>query len=982
MIWKRFNISMAVLLCLLLCSPSYYINAEKETDNATTEALPTYESSQGVDTSFLKNDAKIPYIYSKSVVLMDAATGEILYQKNPTKKCHPASTTKCITSLLACEKGNMSDVLTFSDTAIFSIEPGSSNVALNVGEQLTLEQALYGMMLESGNEAANGIAEYVGGSLTDFAKLMTQTVKDLGGKKSNFENPNGLYTKNHYSCAYDMALVVREGLKNENWRKFTSTTYYELPPTNKQELTRYWYNHHKMLMNNPGYEYSGIEGGKTGYTTQSNYSLVSYAKRGDLELICICMNCATSPAIYADTKNLFNFGFDNFSVLKPEASLSSASLDNLDIIQSNYRLFFPTSLLDFSTNNDSTEGQLVVSNTADTSTITGNFKVDINYETNQLGVFEFTCDNQVVATSNVYFSASGLSSKYTGDPAVLRKIHIRNTIIITICILFGLLILLFILLAIAKKKNIDIKSKFRKSKAMEFSSDALPIAQKNAETLDSIITQDDIAVKQDAIRLEQEKRRQIQEQLRAEKLEMQKAKAAKLEAERKARLLAEEKEAAQKEALKQQRLKEMEQFKKAQEEQLLQQQMITDADDYIASEDEIIQKIEEKEAEKLRIYMEKQQQKEEAKRLKKKAKQLQKNGIAIVPDETKETPVEKEIEKEEIPRKKKKPSTAKIAKENIQAALAADTKESTTIKEANTTPPSSPSKKKEIPPIIEEKPITPTEKEEEAPVVREIKNRPKKKKFQYNVQATNLNGGTSVNTNASVPAHKQVSELANTANAIANAEKILSNISKGTLSGITPTSQEAQALTETIGSLMDAVSKASDAVEPVHSTPSADTPTNIEEPTSSHKPTNNNKAKNIKSTKNTENESHATLKKDAEQNTSSASNIDENTKNEAIQEKDTNVMNNTLPKSDENVHNLEKEPTESLQTIPPDEETKQALSNRKIFKPEVDVTAFAQSSITDKKASSVFSVFGKKKSDSDSDEIDMGYLKERKNRKK
>lgn len=258
---------------------------------------------------------KAPELNAEAAILMDATTGEILYEKNSKSKMYPASITKIMTVLLALEKGNLNDTITFSHDAVYSIEPGSAHIAMQEGEQITLEQALYGILLRSANEVANAVGEYVDGSIPAFAQHMTQRAKELGCESTNFLNANGLFDENHYTTAYDMACIARELLKQEAYQKMMSNTYYEIPPTNKQTETRYLHGQHQMLNPKSIYYYEYATGGKTGYTWEALNTLVTFAKKGDTQLIAVVLKCKGAEH-YVDSKTLFEYGFSNFQTVK------------------------------------------------------------------------------------------------------------------------------------------------------------------------------------------------------------------------------------------------------------------------------------------------------------------------------------------------------------------------------------------------------------------------------------------------------------------------------------------------------------------------------------------------------------------------------------------------------------------------------------------------------------------------------------------
>lgn len=265
---------------------------------------------------FLLLDSKVvfaesvayPKLKSEAAVLMDAKTGQVLYEKNMNKKEYPASITKIMTGLIALEKGHLNDTLTMTDKAVFSIERDSSNIALDVGEKLSLEQSLYGMAIASANDAANGIAEYIAGDLETFAQLMNKRAKELGVFNTNFTNANGLPNVNHYTTAYDMALIMRQAIKMPKFKEIFSEERYEMSPTNKQKDIRYFNNRNDFL--NGQYEYDGIIASKIGWTPEAQHTLVTAAKQGDRELIVVVMKSQNSDDKYEDTMKLFDYGFD------------------------------------------------------------------------------------------------------------------------------------------------------------------------------------------------------------------------------------------------------------------------------------------------------------------------------------------------------------------------------------------------------------------------------------------------------------------------------------------------------------------------------------------------------------------------------------------------------------------------------------------------------------------------------------------------
>ena len=324
---KIFSLILAATLLFTAAFPAYATETEG-TETETTESTTT--NTDGTSTDITSDELSLT---AESAILMDATTDKILYEKNSRTKQYPASITKLMTILLALEHGSLEDEITFSHDAVFSIEPGSAHIAIQEGEILTLEQVLYGIMLRSANECANAAAEYVDGSLEKFAEHMTARAKELGCKNTNFVNANGLFDENHYTTAYDMALIAQELLKNETYRSMMSNTYYVIPPTNKQPEERPLHGQHQMLNESSLYYYEYAEGGKTGYTVEAQNTLVTYAKQGDTELIAVVLKC-NGTQHYVDTKALFDYGFANYQTVK---AFSAADLTQNVAITETYK---------------------------------------------------------------------------------------------------------------------------------------------------------------------------------------------------------------------------------------------------------------------------------------------------------------------------------------------------------------------------------------------------------------------------------------------------------------------------------------------------------------------------------------------------------------------------------------------------------------------------------------------------------------------
>jgi D-alanyl-D-alanine carboxypeptidase len=224
----------------------------------------------------VKASSSVPSVSADSAVLMDAETGEILYSKNMNAAYPPASTTKIMTALLTIEKCKLDDVVTVGKEPPLA---DGSKIYIFEGEQLKVKDLLYGLLLPSANDCAEALAEHISGSMDKFAVLMNKRAAELGCKNTNFVNPSGLYDENHKTSAYDLALILRELSKHEEFKEVATTLAYKIGVTNKSPVERPLWNENKLIQKYSGYYYPYCIGGKTGYTVQSAHSYVSVAEK-------------------------------------------------------------------------------------------------------------------------------------------------------------------------------------------------------------------------------------------------------------------------------------------------------------------------------------------------------------------------------------------------------------------------------------------------------------------------------------------------------------------------------------------------------------------------------------------------------------------------------------------------------------------------------------------------------------------------------
>ncbi len=279
---------------------------------------------------FLRAYAAPPEITAETAVLIDATTGQVIYDKEMNKQMFPASITKIMTTILAVEELDLEEKLTVSQSAVDAVSRNASHIALTQGEEITVKEAIYAALLASANDACNVLAEAVSGDMESFAKLMTEKAREFGAKNTNFTNSNGLKDDNHYTSAYDMAMFTKYGLQNKTWRKMFGERRYEMPPTNKQKEVRYLNKQHVMIFEQK-YYYEGIIGGKTGYTTVAKHTLVTAAERDGITLIAVVMKCPNNMDKYDDTKARLDYGFENFEqITLNDDNIESKKVENGD----------------------------------------------------------------------------------------------------------------------------------------------------------------------------------------------------------------------------------------------------------------------------------------------------------------------------------------------------------------------------------------------------------------------------------------------------------------------------------------------------------------------------------------------------------------------------------------------------------------------------------------------------------------------------
>ena len=298
------------------------------------------------------NISKWPYydaeVNAKSALIMDANSSKVLYSLNPDQKLYPASLTKIMTAIVVLDyvNGNYDSLVTFSYNSVTrDIDKNSVTIGASAGDQLSVKDCLYSLLLPSANDAANALAEYVAGSINDFALLMNEKAKNLGLSNTHFVNPSGLHDDNQYTTASDMATILQCALSYPIFAQISSSVSYRHAPIrrykNPENSNNQVLNTTSILVPGSGYYYNGIVAGKTGHTTNAGYNLAAAAKKNGMTLICVVLGCSKDKIRYQETKSLFDFHFSNYKSLSIKNidprftdSISTITIDDVNIIDS------------------------------------------------------------------------------------------------------------------------------------------------------------------------------------------------------------------------------------------------------------------------------------------------------------------------------------------------------------------------------------------------------------------------------------------------------------------------------------------------------------------------------------------------------------------------------------------------------------------------------------------------------------------------
>ncbi len=446
------NLILSVILSFfILTSNISYTYAQPEQVQQTEPA-----GTEQVQQEEVLDDSPAPH--ASAALLIDLKSGKVLFNKNESEKMYPASTTKILTGILTLENANLEDVVIAQKDAIEPITNQHSHMGILIGEELTVEQLLYGMLVYSANDAANVLAVHIAGSIEAFAMMMNEKAAELGAKNTHFSNPHGFHSDDHYTTAEDLAAIARYAMQNEKFREIVKTNMYTMEPTNKYHETRYLSNTNHLISNKrrAEYYYKKATGIKTGFTDEAGSCLVASAQDGDTELLSVVMKCQNTTIVangaysFVDSKNLLEYGFDNFKYITIAANGDIVSDSGVYEAKNNIRVALTpendiSGLLPIDIKLEEVEMQ---------PTLNENISAPIN-KGDILGTIQCVYKGEIIGSSNL-IATNDVKKDY-----IIAAIHLFIKIITHP--VFIVIFLLLIYLNVASKIRQDKKRKQRRS---------------------------------------------------------------------------------------------------------------------------------------------------------------------------------------------------------------------------------------------------------------------------------------------------------------------------------------------------------------------------------------------------------------------------------------------------------------------------------------------------------------------------------------
>jgi D-alanyl-D-alanine carboxypeptidase len=436
-------------LCAAICITNLFTHEKTVFADQDYQAESEARKSLPIQSNEIENWPQGPQISAEGAILMEANTGTILYAKNIDEKLYPASTTKILTSLVAIENASLDEMVTFSNEAVFSIEKGSSNMGMDVGQSITMEQCLYGILVYSANEVCNAVGEHIAGSIDGYVEMMNQKAAELGCTNSHFVTTNGLHNENHYTTPRDLATIACAFFSNATLSKMAGTSYYNIPPTDTQPDNIDLWTHNSLTAGT--YTYDGYIGGKTGYTSDSRQTLVSCAERDGIKLICVVMR-EESPNQFLDTITLFDYGFNNFQKVNISENETNYTISDSDLFNTDNDIFFSNDPIIKIDSNDS----VIIPKTATFADLTSSLSYDTAEGDSSGSLFatiQYQYQGTDVGSASITLTPTQLSEQFDTDMETTNLQDTANTTssggkVIFINVLKVIAVLLSILLAI------------------------------------------------------------------------------------------------------------------------------------------------------------------------------------------------------------------------------------------------------------------------------------------------------------------------------------------------------------------------------------------------------------------------------------------------------------------------------------------------------------------------------------------------------
>lgn len=321
---RRLGAAALALTLLMNAAPlsAYAVNdSEGDGASASDSTDNTAVTTADNDSSVTALASNSPALDATAALLVSPDSGMVLYSKNADQKRYPASTTKIMTALLTLENvSNLDETVTSEAVDFENVTADSSNAGILLGEQVTVRDLLYALMLPSANEAAYMLARHVGGSWEQFVDMMNDRAAELGCTGTHFCNPCGLHEEDHYTTAHDLYLIAKEAMKDVTFRDIVSTVQHRMAKTNLHEERIIYTTNQLIFSSFQPWSYANCVGIKTGHTSQAGNCFVGYAEYGDAKLFSVVLGCSDSSkeypsvaASFTDTKKLCQWGFENFT---------------------------------------------------------------------------------------------------------------------------------------------------------------------------------------------------------------------------------------------------------------------------------------------------------------------------------------------------------------------------------------------------------------------------------------------------------------------------------------------------------------------------------------------------------------------------------------------------------------------------------------------------------------------------------------------